>query len=121
VANPSGSSSISSRIHAGAPEGDVLLDRRGEEEALLGHHRDVGAEHLERDSGHVDPVDEDGARRDLEDTRDDADQRRLSGPDGTHDSHRLTRIDLEVEVPHRGARFPPWVGERETADLDAPA
>ena len=67
---------------------DVLLDGVAEQEVLLRDHADAPAEHGERDLPHIDPVHEERSGRDLEEPRDQIEERGLSAAGGSRDPAR---------------------------------
>src|SRR3989337_879353 len=66
-------------------EQDILPDGVGEEEDILGHKADRALQGLQWKVSQFDAVDEDGSRRRLEESRQEVDQRALSGAGVAHE------------------------------------
>src|SRR5512145_841067 len=85
-------------------EGHVLLDRRGEEERLLGDKADRGPQPGERNLPNVPPVDEHSSGGRVDQPRKQADERRLAAARGSDDRDRTPRNRIETHVlEHDGA------------------
>ena len=90
---------IAGSRHRGAEaEPDVLLDGRGEEEGVLGHHADERAQLTRVRVAHIDAIDQDAPARYVVDPGDQRHNRRLARAGGTDDRHGLTRIGGERDV-----------------------
>ena len=83
----------------GSPVGDVLPDRRAEQQRLLKHDPDLAAQRLAPIPPDVDAVDEDGSLLRLVETQDQADNRRLPRPRRSDQGDTLARGGGEGDLP----------------------
>ena len=87
------------RLAEAQPEPQVLLDRHvGVEGVVLEDHGDVAF--LGRQVGHLRVADEDLARRDLLEAREDPQDRRLAATGRADQHHELAVADLQRDVVH---------------------
>src|SRR5713101_9636877 len=83
-------------------QANVIEDISGEEEDILLKQADCAPELLQIPFAHVDAVDEDAARGDVVEARQELDYRGLARPGRADDSDLLTGIDPEAQIPqHR--------------------
>jgi hypothetical protein len=85
----------------GAPERDVVGDRAGEQEALLGHHAQLRAQRRRAHVAQVMAVDRHAPLGGVVEAPHQLGQRRLAGSRRPHQRHRLTGRHLQVHVPQR--------------------
>ena len=83
--------------------GDVVADRRGEQEDVLLHDADRLAQRGERDVADVDAVDRDAAAGDVVEARHQVDDRRLAAARRAHERDHLAGLGVDVDVAQDGA------------------
>ncbi len=102
--------------HGTIEQGHVVADRPGEEFDLLGHQRDPTAQLGDRDVGDRHPTEPDHARGRLDQSQDEAGERRLAAAGAPDDADRACRAEREVHVAEH--RLVVAVVERDTVELD---
>ena len=103
---------------AGTAIGDVVADGVVEEHGILRHHAECTAQAFLGHALDVLPVDADAARGDIVETEDEARDRRLAGPRGSDDRHRLARGHGEGDAAQDGALL--VIGEAHVIKDDLP-
>ena len=86
-------SSTSSSVAVGVGEDEVVPDRAGEEERLLGHDADLAAQRVQRHVADVDAVDEHAAALGVVEAVDELGHRRLARPGRPDERDALARGD----------------------------
>src|SRR5207244_2904379 len=82
----------------GAPEGDVLAHRCGEQERVLRDNTDRATERDELQVAHVETVDENAAVRRIVEARQERGEGRLARAGVADQRDRPSRLDLEFDV-----------------------
>ncbi|MMZ60971.1 hypothetical protein D1872_230960 [compost metagenome] len=82
----------------GIAEGDVSVDRVGEQENILRRHADVAAQLVEFQLAYVRTVDQDTAFGDVVETRDQVDERRFARSRRAHDGNGFTRFNCKAHI-----------------------
>ena len=100
---------------------NVGAQRHGEQERLLRRVADRLAERRERVRPHIAAVDQYLSRGDVEEPRDQVDERRLARPGGAHDGQRRAGRHLEADVAQHRRAGVVAVGEGDVAELDLAA
>ena len=94
--------SICSWRGVGPGVGDVAGDRVGEQEAVVGHERDLGPQRGQIHVLDVGPVDHDAALARVIEPREQPDQARLAGGGGPDQRDGPAWLDLQVDARQRG-------------------
>ena len=105
----------------GPSEGDVVVERAGEQERLVRHLADVGAEAGEGEVAYVVAVDEDRSAVDVVEAWEESGHGGLAASGPAHDGNRLAGLDDQVEAIQDCGRLPvrgPGVPERDVPELD---
>ncbi len=90
-------------VGPGIAVGDVVLERGGEQEGVLLHHRDRPAQRLQRDAADVLAVDGDAPRCHVVEARDQVRDRRLAAAGRADDADGLAAARLEADAGERRA------------------
>ena len=99
--------------------GDVVAQRGGEQEGVVGHDGNLASQRGRVDLAHIGAVDEDGALVHVIEARDQHHERGLARAGRTDDRDRGPGLHLEVDTAQH--RLVTVVGERHVAQLHAPA
>ncbi len=95
----------------------VRRDGSGEEERTLRYEADAVPQRLDVGLAHIRAADVHGSARDVEEPRDERDERRLAGTGGSDDRHRLSGLGREADAAqHRGVGT--GVGELHIVERD---
>ena len=100
----------------GAPVGDVVADRGREQERLVEHDADLGAQAVEREVAHVVAVDLDRAAGDVVEARQQPRDRRLAAGRAADHRDRLAGAQVQREVVED--QRPVAVGEADAVEAD---
>ena len=99
------------------PVANVVADGVGEQEGVLQHDADAPPQAVLGHAANVLAVDGNGAALDVVEPFQQADDRGLAGPGGSHQGHGLARLRHQIHpLQHRRLRL---VGEFHVAQLDA--
>ncbi len=102
------------------PVGDVLRDRRAEQERVVVDNRDLRAQLVRIERADVGAVDEDGSGGRVVQARDELHERRLARAGRADEGDRRAGLDVERDVAQRGLVVGlVTVDERHVAQLDA--
>ena len=101
----------------GASEADVVDDRAGEQEGLLGHHRELLAQRSRGHLAQVEAVDAHRSGARVVEARQQLDDGRLAGPGRADQGDGGARSDGEVDVVEHVVAVA--VAERHVVELDA--
>ena len=116
--------SISARVAVGPRQRDVVGDRRREQERLLRHPRDGGAQACQRVVGEREPAPANRSCRQRVVAQQQVQQRRLAGAGRPDDAERFAGPQLERRVGERAAPLPwrpqqcRWIRERDALEPD---
>ena len=100
------------------PVADVVGDRAGEEQRVLGHQGDPLAQRAETVGGGVAPVEQHAPGRRREEPRDQVREGGLAGPGRADDGHQLAGPRVEADAVEDGARA--VVREPDRLEADVP-
>ena len=98
--------------------GDVVGDGGAEDERVLRHERDLGAQIRRIEPRDVDSVEHDRAARGIIEPERQLEQRRLAGPRRADDGDDLAGRDTEAHVAQDGVVFTPGIGKRDVTERE---
>ncbi len=90
--------STSACLHIRLAVSDVVAHRVVEKDGFLRDLRNLAAQRAESQLANVVTIDENAARRDVEEARNQIDQRRLSGAARSHQRQHLAGVHIKIDV-----------------------